>query len=177
MNHQPFRDWILSEEHLSVEKTQALQDHLRSCESCSQIDSAWKELQEVIQKSPEIEPASGFTERWQAHLVEFQSHQKERRGWLTISATILIVTALLVLLITQLWSLLQAPGSYLAVWLNRLIGVVSIYYTLQNITSSYTGYIPVYTFIGMFFLVGMISFMSVLWLAAYRKFSMARRAA
>jgi hypothetical protein len=176
MNHQPFREWLLSEEHLSVEQTQALQDHLASCESCSQIESDWNELEVVIQKSPQIEPAPGFTRRWQVNLVEYQSVQQKRRGWLTIGVTSLIVTSLLVLLITQLWSLLQAPGPYLAVWLNRIVGVVSIYYTIRNISSSFSWNIPVYTFIGLFFLVGMISFMSVLWLATYRKFSMARRA-
>jgi hypothetical protein len=177
MNHQPFRESLLSEEQLSVEQIQALQDHLRTCESCSQIEPAWNELKAVIQKSPQFEPAIGFTDRWQVRLIEYQARQQRRRGWLTISVTSLIVTGLLVLLITQLWSLLLAPGPYLAVWLNRLVSVVSIYYTLQNIASSYSWNIPIYTFVGMFFVVGMISFMSVLWLATYRKFSLARRAA
>ena len=177
MNHLPFREWLVSEEQLSLEQTQALQEHLRACESCSQIESAWNELEVVIQKSPQFEPASGFIHRWQVHLDEYQTHQQERRGWLTISVTSLIVTGLLVLLINQLWSLVHAPGPYLAVWLNRLVDVVSIYFTLQNIASSYSWNIPIYTFIGMFFVAGMISFMSVLWLATYRKFSMARRVA
>jgi len=175
MNHQPFREWLLSEEHLSVEQTQALQDHLHSCESCRQIESAWKELEPVLQKSPQVEPSSGFTERWQTYLVQDQSHQQERRGWLIIGATTLIFTSLLVVSITQLWSLLQAPDLYLVAWLNRLVSVISIYYILQNIISSFSWSIPVYTFVGMFFLVGFISFMSVLWLTAYRKFSLVRR--
>jgi hypothetical protein len=177
MNHQPYRDWLLSEQDLSNEQLQALQDHLRSCESCGQIESSWMELEMVLQKSlDQVEPASGFTERWQAHLADYQYHQQKRSGWLTISATALIVTSLLVLLIAQLWSLLQSPGLYLAEWINRVIGVISIYYTIQNLVSPYSWQIPVYTFITIFFLVGVISFMSVLWLATYRKFSMARRA-
>lgn len=177
MNHQPYRDWLLSEEQISDEQSQALHDHLQTCESCSQIDSAWVELEAAIKKSvTQVEPASGFTERWQAHLAEYQSRQQKRKGWLIISLTTLIVTALLVLLITQLWSLIQAPGPYLAEWLNRVVGVVSIYYTIQNLVSPYSWQVPVFTFIAMFFLVGIISFMSVLWLATYRKFSMVRRA-
>jgi len=176
MNHQPYRDWLLSEEQLSVEQSLVLQEHLRTCESCSQIESAWKELEGVIQRSArQVEPASGFTERWQARLAEHQYHQQKLRGWLTIGVTSLIVTSLLVLLITQLWSLIQAPGPYLAEWLNRVVGVISIYYTIQNLVSPYSWQIPVFTFIAMFFLVGIISFMSVLWLATYRKFSMVRR--
>jgi hypothetical protein len=175
MNHQLFKEWLLSEEHLSVEQTQALQDHIHSCESCRQIESAWKELEPVLQKSPQAGPTSGFTERWQTYLVQSQAHQQERRGWLTIGVAMLIFASLLVVSVTQLWSLIQAPDLYLAAWLNRLVGVISVYYILQNIVSSFSWSIPVYTFVGMFFLVGFISFMSVLWLTAYRKFSLVRR--
>ncbi len=175
MNHQPFREWLVSDEHLSDEQSRALNDHLLSCDSCQRMESAWKELEVVIRKSSQIEPASGFTQRWQEHLAEYHLYRQKRSGWLTIGGTLLVAISLLGLFFTQLWSLIQAPDQYLAVWLNRLVGVVSIYYTLQNIASSFSWYISVYTFIGMFFLVGIISFMSVLWLATYRKFSMVRR--
>jgi hypothetical protein len=48
MNHQPFRDWLLSEEKLSIDQTQALKDHLHSCESCSQIEAAWLEVDQRL---------------------------------------------------------------------------------------------------------------------------------
>jgi hypothetical protein len=175
MNHQPFREWLVSDEPLSAEQTQSLQAHLSSCESCSQMESAWKEVEVTIRKTHFVEPDSGFILRWQEHLVEYQVQQQSRLGWLTIGATTLIATGLLVLLISQLWSLIQAPGPYLAVWLERLVGVIYIYYILQNIVGSTNWSVSVYTFIGMFFLVGILSFMSVFWLAAYRKISLARR--
>ena len=175
MNHQPFREWLLTDEKLSIDQTQALQDHLSSCESCSQMESAWKEVELAIRKAPQVEPESGFTLRWQDHLVEYQSNQQSHRGWLTITATTIIASGLLVLMVTQLWSLIQEPGAYLTVWLNRLVGVISVYYMLRNIVSAGSWSIPLYTFFGMFFLLGIISFMSVLWLTAYRKLSLARR--
>lgn len=177
MNHQPFRDWLLSDENLTTAQTQSLQEHLSSCESCSQIESSWKEVEMAIRKFPQVEPASGFTFRWQEHLAEYHSRQQSRKSWLTIGATALIATFLLVILVVLIWSLIQAPGAYLQIWLNRLVSLVSVYYLLQNMISSYSWPIPIYTFIGMFFLVGCISFMSVLWLTAYRKFSLARRVA
>jgi hypothetical protein len=175
MNHQPFREWLVSDEPLSTEQTQSLQAHLSSCESCSQMESALNEVELTIRKTYQIEPTSGFTLRWQEHLVKYQAQQQSRLGWWTIGATTLIATGLLALLISQLWSLIQAPGPYLAVWLDHLVSVISIYYILQNIVSSTNWSVSVYTFIGMFFLVGIISFMSVFWLAAYRKISLARR--
>lgn len=176
MNHQPFKELLGSEETLSAEQNQALQDHLSACDSCKQVETALREVEFAIRKIPQVEPASGFTARWQEHLVEYQSHQQSRWGWVSIAATTLIATGLLVLLISQLWSLIEAPGPYLAMWLNRLVGLASLYYMIRNVASSFSWSIPLYTFLGMFFLVGIISFMSVLWLTAYRKFSLTRRA-
>jgi multidrug efflux pump subunit AcrB len=174
MNHQPFRDWLLSEEQPSIEQSKALQDHLQTCDSCSQIESAWKELEPVILTSPQLEPAPGFTRRWLVTLDKYQSRQQSRRAWVTIGVTAVMVTSFLALLLGQLYSMLQTPESYLVVWLNRMVDVISIYYAIGNL-SSFSGSIPVYGFIGLVLLVGIISFMSVLWLTAYRVFSMSRR--
>ena len=140
-------------------------------------ETALKEVEFAMRKVSQVEPTAGFTVRWQEHLVEYQSHRQSRWGWVSIAAATLIAAGLLVVLITQLWSLIEAPGPYLAVWLNRLVGIASMYYVLRNAASSYSWSVPIYTFIGMFFLTGIISFMSVLWLTAYRKFSLARRVA
>jgi hypothetical protein len=175
MNHQPFREWLLSEEKLSSNQTQELQDHLHSCESCSQIVTAWSEVESEFQKSALVIPKPGFTSRWQAHLIDYQQVRQKRRVWMIISFTALSIIALLGALVTQLWSLLQAPGPFLVTLLNRLLGLVSIYFTFQDIFRSFRGEISIYTFVGMFFLVGIISFMSVLWLTAYQKLSMVRR--
>lgn len=175
MNHQPFRDWLLSDEQLSERETLALQDHLRSCESCHQISFAWKEIELEFKRVPQVDPAAGFTQRWQAHLHEYQVYRQARSGWLTIAATSSVVITLFIILAMQVWSLVQAPEAFLAVWLNRLVGVISLYYMVENFIGLNSRYIPLYTIVGMVFLTGVISFMSVLWLATYRKFSIARR--
>jgi hypothetical protein len=175
MNHQPFRNWLLSEEDLSADQIQSLQVHLTACESCALIKSSGKELDVLFKNAPEVGPAAGFTQRWQSHLVEYQSYNQWQRGWFTIGATGLIAVVLLTVLVTQVWELIQAPGPYMLVWLDRLISVISIYILLKGAVGSISWSTPFFTFIGIFFLVGIVSFMSVLWLAAYKKFSLARR--
>ena len=177
MNHQPFREWLLLDEHLTSEQAMALADHLSSCEACTQLESAWKEAELVIRRNPQVEPLPGFTTRWQTHLQTYQARQQARKGWLGIAATGLLAAILVFIVFAQVWSLVQSPGQYLAFWLDRLIGILSIFYALQNLVSSYSWPIPIYTYIGMFFLLGLISFLSVLWLAAYRKISLSRRVA
>ena len=176
MDHQPFRNWLLSEEQITAEQNQSLQEHLASCESCSQIKSSWKELDLLFQNSVEVAPASGFTQRFQSRLVEYHAAQQLRRSWFTIGATAFFAIILLTMLVTQVWELIQAPGPYMMVLFERLVSLISIYYLLQNVAGSISWSTPFITFIVMFFLVGIVSFMSVLWLLAYKKFSLSWRA-
>ncbi len=175
MDHRPFRDWLLSKEELSVDRAQQLQEHLQSCELCKDIEFAWSEVESALQKTPLVEPKPGFVTRWQSHLASYQSRKQRRKGWISIGSTIIIVTSLIAVFATQVWALIQAPGPYLAAWFGRMVSLLTIYYKLQDMASPITWNAPVYTFIGMFFLVGIASFMSVLWLATYRKLSLARR--
>jgi len=174
MNHQPFRDWLLSEEKLSADQILQMQEHLQSCESCRQTEVAWLDVESAFQKIPQVLPAPGFTDRWQTRLAEYKEHKQKRAGWMTIGFTVVIIISLLGLLITQLWSLIQAPGPYLAELFTRIFSLVAVYLTLQDIFRSFSGSVPLYI-VGVFFLLGIVSFMSVLWLATYRKLSLARR--
>jgi hypothetical protein len=174
MNHQPFRDRLLSEEKLSTEQILQMQEHLQSCESCRQTEVAWLEVESAFHKIPNVQPAPGFTNRWQTRLVEYKERKQKRIGWITIGFTVVIIISLLSILITQLWSLTQAPGPYLAEWFARIFNLVAIFLTLQDMFRSFSGTIPLYI-IGMTFLVGIVSFMSVLWLATFRKLSLVRR--
>ncbi len=177
MNHQPFRGWLLSEDELTVEQSRALQEHLRDCAACRQIDSAWQELEAVIERSAELAPAVGFADRWQVRLVEHQARQQKLRSWFTIGATTLVVISLLIALLVQAWSLIQNPNAFLAAWFDQLAGIISIVFTIRNLASSVTLPGPVFTVAAIVLLFGIISFMSVLWLATYRKISMVRREA
>ncbi len=177
MNHQPFRSWLLSEDELTIEQSQALQSHLRDCVACRRIDSSWKELQAVIERSTELAPAPGFVDRWQVRLVEKKQHEQRLRSWYTIGGTSLVVISLLVLVAVQIWALVEAPNAYIAAIFDQLMGILSIIFTIRNLASVIPVPEPVITLAVMVLLFGMISFMSVLWLATYRKISMARREA
>lgn len=177
MNHQPFRGWLFSEDELTVEQAQALRDHLDGCEACRQVESSWKEVEAVMDRSTQLMPAPGFVGRWQIRLVEHQQHQQRMRGWYLIGATSLVVISLFVLVVLQLQSLLTAPDTFLAAIFDRLMQVLSIFFTIRNMVGSIPLPSPIYSLLGMVFLVGIISFMSVLWLATYRKISLARREA
>ena len=175
MDHQPFKDWMFAREELSPDQARTLQEHLQACESCRQSESAWSEVELSFRRVPLVMPAPGFTTRWLSLKAQHQARLQKRKGWISIGFTVLIVASLVILLGVQIWSLVQAPGPYLAEWMNHLVGLIAIYFRFQDIFSSYTPGITLYTFLGLFLLTGIVSFMSVLWLATYRKLSMARR--
>jgi anti-sigma factor RsiW len=81
MNHQPFEEWILGDEDLDQEKEQALGDHLQSCESCSSLAQSWQAVRHEIESEPQAAPLSGFTQRWQARLVQKRIEQQRRLAW------------------------------------------------------------------------------------------------
>jgi len=175
MNHQPFRDWLLSDEKLSTDQTQALQEHLGTCTACNQLASAWSEVELSLHQAPMFVPAPGFTTRWQAHLDGYLQYKQKQRVGISIGITVIFIISLLIILVSQLWSFVQSPGQYLAVWFNSLVSLVSIYYAMVEKLPSFSEFTPIYTLVGLFFLAGIVSFMSVLWLATYRKISMVRR--
>jgi hypothetical protein len=175
MNHQPFRNWLLSEEELSAEQIQSLQEHLASCESCVQIKSSGKEMDALFQNLSQVSPAPGFTQRWQSHLAEYEARQRNRSGWFIIVITALIAAFLLILLANQVWPLIKNPGPFIAAWLNQLVGLISDYYILQTFFRTNVWLNPISILMGSVLLVGIICFMSVLWITAYQKFSLSRR--
>ena len=82
MNHQPFENWLLSEDTLSPENASALRGHLETCDHCRELQAAWTDVSNLFQDVPDIEPAPGFVNRWQTRLeVERQVELSVRHRW------------------------------------------------------------------------------------------------
>ena len=79
MNHQPFEKWLFSEEPLPADVERELRDHLMDCDQCSGLENAWMDVERLFNEATEIEPAPGFTNRWQATLEANRAVEKEKR--------------------------------------------------------------------------------------------------
>jgi len=88
MNHDPYEEWLLTDEVLTEEQQQELNAHLESCEECTQIASAWQAVENKLISAAMAAPAPGFTQRWQVHLAEQRHRQHTRLSW-----TLLLVCA------------------------------------------------------------------------------------
>jgi hypothetical protein len=81
MNHQPFEEWLFSEDPLAPEQARALREHLRECEICLSLSRAWDAVEDNLAAAPQAAPVTGFSQRWQEHLEQRRAQDQHRRFW------------------------------------------------------------------------------------------------
>ncbi len=79
MNHQPFENWLLSEEPLLEHDERALRDHLMDCDHCSELEDAWLDVVNLFDDIPDVAPTPGFVNRWQLTLEADRAAVKAMR--------------------------------------------------------------------------------------------------
>jgi hypothetical protein len=177
MNHLPYKEWMLSEAPLSAEQDDALQEHLRTCEACRQIEPAWMDVKALIQKTPAAEPLPGFSGRWQIRLEQHRQSKQRLLAWIILGIIVGIALVLSALFGLQLLQILDSPGNLILLVVSRLTDILNIYWSLGGLFNSVSAYIPSVPWLLMIFGMGMLSFLSVLWLATYRKLTLGGRTA
>lgn len=85
--HQPFEDWILSEDILAENDLQALQRHLRECAQCRSISQGWQAARQSLQEAGMQSPASGFANRWKALARRRLETPSPTQAWIFLAAT------------------------------------------------------------------------------------------
>ena len=137
MNHQPFEDWLFTEEPLTIEEQSALNEHVEICKHCKSLQNAFSGVLSLIDDVQEVEPAPGFVSRWQERLAaEHQMDLVVRNRWQSMIVLILIgnvLAGLVFLLSTQFFSTFDTPISLVLSGINRLVSFVTLFNTIQNI--------------------------------------------
>jgi hypothetical protein len=86
-NHKPYIDWIVSEETLTALETQALQEHLLTCEACARLSKQWDLAESLFAAPAMVEPRTGFVGRWKARAASRQTQPNFQRTWYLLAAT------------------------------------------------------------------------------------------
>jgi hypothetical protein len=139
MSHQPYETFLFSKETLNAQQQQQLNWHLTSCEPCGALAAALIDLDELFTNSPAPNPASGFTQRWQARLSAYRQKRQKRNLWfMTIGLFSLGWLIILLILTYHLQSINLAYE--LSQWIaraSRLIAGVrsslNLFYSLTNV--------------------------------------------
>ena len=129
MSHPRFEAMFFEREDLEGSDRLALEQHLQDCDGCRRLASNWAMIETRLQKAPMAEPNAGFTQRFQARLI--QKHRR-RREWLTISfalTTFILLLAVVVLFGSGILGLISPGMRYLLKSLTSLLlfsGVMQI---------------------------------------------------
>lgn len=177
LNHQPFNDWLLSDEALTIDQMHALQEHLRSCQECRHQQAAWEQVQRLFQRVDPVKPAQGFVARWQQRLFYQRQLRQRRIAWAWFSVCMSFAVLTVIFLAYLAFSSLNLPLSFLAVWIYRLTVIFSFWSALETYWKVVQSIWPGFSFVIYALLIGFISFLSVIWLALYRRLSFVWRVA
>jgi len=120
MSHQPFETWILDQQTLSNNDRRTLQAHLDDCPQCIRLQRRWQMVRQELYPHQMVSPAPGFTQRWQAGLVERKAREQRKQAWKI--AGLLLAAALIVLLLMAAYTLATTSPTD---WLVALVRVVS----------------------------------------------------
>lgn len=93
MKHPQFEALLFDIDHLGHEERIALEAHLRECEDCNVLATSWSDLEGKMLSAPQMEPATGFTDRFRERLVVYKRRKQER---LTLSVILAILISLII---------------------------------------------------------------------------------
>ncbi len=168
MNHRPFEDWLLQDQPLTPEQKRELQSHLQVCTSCTAI----AESNLALHSTQKAAPAAGFTERFQARLIQRRREQR----WRQVMGSLVLVIGGVALLYWLAGPLVQEMMRSPAEWITAVVG-----YFLFILTSiqawSEAGWVllrVVPNFIspsGWIVLLSVVSGLTILWMFSIRRFT------
>lgn len=175
MNHQHFKEWLVTDDPLTPEESQILDEHLKDCEACQQLQTAWYEINHLIKTTPELEPIPGFVERWQARLVYQRRISQKRLTWIVFVSLASITSIIMILLGYQFFEILRSPQQVALIFFSRVAVLISYLNMTRDYLSFFSIYLPEIPLPIIILSSGFIVFLCVLWLATIKKISSAWR--
>jgi hypothetical protein len=167
MDHRPFEDWLLENKALNSNEKRQLNEHLRSCTSCS----ALAEVDLALKTVKLAEPAAGFTGRFQVNLEARKQALRRRNIWGFFILTVSVLGVLAWFAWPFLSHLFQSPVNMLASWLTSLLSLWAAFMALlaggQTLLKVVPGFVPGYVWMILLVIAGG---WSLIWVLSIMKF-------
>lgn len=176
MNHQPYEDWLLSDEPLSSQQNRDLKKHLQICDSCSQLFESWVGIQNIFRSTPDVQPQAGFSARWLTQLEERKTKIQQRQSWIMLLITGGVATFILLLLGINLVLSVDQPVQLLLVGSNKIAEWLLIINATNEILSALVELVSIMVPpIWWVIFAVVISLFSLLWIYSLRQLIQPRR--
>lgn len=176
MNHQPYEDWLISEDPILPEQNCELQDHLRNCDSCRQLSEFWLDIQTLLHVPQQVRPHAGFSARWLTRFEEQERKNKQRQSWIMLILTGGVAVFLLLMMGVNIITSVDQPLQLLLIGTNKLIEWLTVIKAINEVLSALVELVsfmipPVWWVL----LAGMISLLCLLWFYSLRQLIQPRR--
>ena len=176
MNHQPYEDWLFSDEPLLPEQTRDLQSHLSVCDSCRQLSQSWVDVQNLFQVTPQIKPQPGFSARWLTRHAEKEKQSKQRQSWIMLIITGGVATFILLLMGVNLFTSVDQPTQLLLLGTNKITEWLIVIKAVNEILSAFVELVSIMIPPGWWVMFAVvISFLGLLWIYSLKRLIQPRR--
>ena len=136
MDHKLYETWLVADEPLLPDQEQSLAEHLKTCETCRQLQASWQEVEGFFDEQVFYRPAPGFTQRWQLRLAEELNleHEKQqlRSTWMFLGATTGAALLVLIILTVRFFTTLQNPTDPFISGMTLVAGLLNLTATIQK---------------------------------------------
>ena len=119
MSHQPFEDWIVGDEALTLEQRRSLEGHLDDCAACAQLVSSLAAVERTLGEAEAVAPAAGFGTRFALRVGQARLRAGRRQAWGTFLAAVAAASMLSIPMIVRLGSTWTSPGEMVVQMLIR----------------------------------------------------------
>ena len=139
MNHQPYENWILDDIQITAEEQDSLNQHLKECPECFQLQRSWSKMQTQLKSAPVTPAPAGFVNRWKTGLASRQKEQEKRQARTLLislgSGAFAIMIALAVILLPN-FSFISLIVGFLTILVKMASGLQSLWMIVSNLVSS-----------------------------------------
>ncbi|MBW6473545.1 MAG: hypothetical protein K0B14_10500 [Anaerolineaceae bacterium] len=163
MDHQPFEEWIFEQKERTKEDSIKLNQHLLDCEQCTELQSAWGQVETLMFQTPMVAPAPGFTRRFAARMEMNKEilHKKQAIKTLMGIGLILII---IMLILGAIFFLSYTTGELIVGAVSTFTGFIQAFINLRAMVFQFFHYLsPIAILFGWILLIVWGIILTPLW--------------
>lgn len=173
MDHRQYEAWLLSEEPLTENQSQSLKNHLSTCDACSALEIAWREVNDRFERSVTLAPEPGFVGRWEVRLEADLAKRHRRQSWVIIGLNVFMAVILFILLAAQVFPILQSPSSLIIQATQGLGDLLSFVNIIEKVFASLFRVLPgIIPFTWWVAILASFGGLLALWIATIKQFAL-----
>lgn len=141
MEHQPFENWILSENPLSSSQTTDLHDHLAICSHCRLIKEGVSSVEDLFKSSTFESPSPGFTHRFEIMAAQRKEEARRLQSYFFLGWTLVVTVLVSIGYITTLM-LTSSPEEVISGLMTSTINMAFQFDTMLHLLKTWAQIIP-----------------------------------